>query len=278
MKAVRVEDVHYAYDDGTRALEGLSFEVEMGEKVAILGPNGAGKSTLLLILMGLLTPQSGKVYIQGREMNGKTAAELRRHIGLVFQDPDDQLFMPRVWDDVAFGPMNMQLSEEEVSQRVREALRSTGMSGYEDRMPHRLSQGEKKRIAIAGVLAMDPEILLLDEPTSDLDPAARSQLIELLKGLDQTVLIATHDIEAAIQTTQRAVVINKKKLAEGPYSEIFADEEVLRLSKLRPPALQGLFLDLRRRGLDVKVPLTREEALESLRSLLRPGEKDSPRR
>jgi len=278
MKAVRVEDVHYAYDDGTRALEGLSFEVEMGEKVAILGPNGAGKSTLLLILMGLLTPQSGKVYIQGREMNGKTAAELRRHIGLVFQDPDDQLFMPRVWDDVAFGPMNMQLSEEEVSRRVREALRSTGMSGYEDRMPHRLSQGEKKRIAIAGVLAMDPEILLLDEPTSDLDPAARSQLIELLKGLDQTVLIATHDIEAAIQTTQRAVVINKKKLAEGPYSEIFADEEVLRLSKLRPPALQGLFLDLRRGGLDVKVPLTREEAVESLRSLLTHREEDSPRR
>ena len=278
MKAVKVENLHYAYDDGTRAVEGVSFEVEMGEKVAILGPNGAGKSTLLLILMGLLTPQSGKVFIQGREMNAKTAAELRRHIGLVFQDPDDQLFMPRVWDDVAFGPMNMQLSEEEVSRRVKEALRSTGMSGYEDRMPHRLSQGEKKRIAIAGVLAMDPEILLLDEPTSDLDPAARSQLIELLKGLDQTVLIATHDIEAAIQTTQRAVVINKKKLAEGPYSEIFADEEVLRLSKLRPPALQELFLDLRRGGLDVKVPLTREEALESLRSLLSHREKDSPRR
>ncbi len=263
-------DVSFSYPDGTVALQNLSWVVEKGQKVVVLGPNGAGKSTLLKILAGLVFPKSGRLYVGGVELTKKNADALRKKMGVLFQDPDDQIFMPRVWDDVAFGPINMDLPENEVNARVREALQKVHLEGMEDRVPHHMSYGEKKRIAIAGVLAMKPEILLLDEPTANLDPKGRAELIEILRSLDNTMIIATHDVNVASVMVERALVLNKLKMAEGTLREIFSQASLLEEANLDVPEVTKLFLILKEMGVDVdNLPLSVAEGSKELGSILK---------
>lgn len=237
VKAVEVKDLHYRYPEGIEALKGVSFEVEEGESVGVVGPNGAGKSTLLLhlngILMGYSSDGSSPVWIKGIPVRRETLKQIRRLVGLVFQDPNDQLFSPTVFEDVAFGPLNLGLAPEEVVEKVKKALEAVGMGGYENRSPHHLSQGEKKRIAIATVLAMSPEILALDEPTANLDPVGRWELIELLRSLPHTKIIASHDLEFVEKVCDKVVILNAGKvLASGPASLILKDRTLLVKARL----------------------------------------------
>ncbi|MYA18892.1 MAG: ABC transporter ATP-binding protein [Chloroflexi bacterium] len=220
--------VRYVYPDGTPGLEGVDLEIAAGERVALLGPNGAGKSTLLLQLNGLLRGE-GEIEVRGRRIEDSSLAAIRAQVGLLFSNPDDQLFSPTVLDDVAYGPLHQGLEAGEVLSRARAALAQVGMSGYESRTPHRLSLGEKKRIAIATVLSMRPAILALDEPAIALAPAARLGLIELLRRLPQTQLIATHDLGLARELTTRAVVLDAGRIAaDGPTAAILGDAALLR--------------------------------------------------
>ena len=206
----------------------------------MVGPNGAGKSTLLNIMAGLFPPSQGMVAVMGAPLTRKQVGPARRHVGLLFQDPDDQLFMPTVQEDVAFGPMNMGLDQEEVRKRVEEALRSTSLEGYRERAPHRLSIGEKKRVALAGLLAMSPEILLLDEPTANLDPQGRRELINVLKGREETLLLATHDLAIAFELATRVLVLNKRVLFDGDPAKLIKDPEVLKQARLELPSFSLL--------------------------------------
>jgi len=238
-QAIKIRSLSYTYPDGTRALKGIDFEAEEGERVALIGPNGAGKTTLLLHLNGLLRGE-GEIEIAGIPLEDGRLGEIRKIVGLVFQDPDDQLFMPRVFDDVAFGPLNLGLPESEVHERVREALRFVGLEGFEERAPHRLSFGERKRIALATVLAMRPQILALDEPTSNLDPRSRRELIGLLKGLSRTLIIATHDLELALELCRRAILLDGGRvIADGPARELLADERLMVAHGLEVPLSLG---------------------------------------
>lgn len=224
---IEVKDLCYSYQDGNAALRGVSLYISPGEKVALVGPNGAGKSTLMLHLNGILHDQ-GQVFVCGLPVEERRLAEIRASVGLVFQDPDDQLFSPRVYEDVAFGPIYMGLQESEVNRRVREALLAVGMQGFEERVSHHLSQGEKKRVAIATVLAMDPEILVLDEPTSGLDPRARRSLIELLRELPQTMLVSTHDMRLVSELFQRTIVIDEGTIVfDGSTETLLQDADFL---------------------------------------------------
>ena len=238
---IEVTDLRYTYPDGTSALRGLSFRIVHGEAVAIVGANGAGKSTLLLHLNGCLTPAAGTVRIGDFSLTRKTLPHVRRTVGMVFQDPDDQLFMPLVYDDVAFGPLNLGLSPEEVEARVTTALATVGAAHLRDRPSYRLSAGEKRAVAIASVLAMSPSILVMDEPTSSLDPRARRQLIQLLAGFDHTKIIATHDLDMALDLCSRTIVLKDGGIAaDGPTGEILEDEGLLQASNLEKPLrLQG---------------------------------------
>ena len=238
---VEVKDLHYSYPDGTSALRGVSFRITHGEAVAIIGANGAGKSTLLLQLNGCLLPQAGTVRIGDMPLNRKTLPHVRRTVGMVFQDPDDQLFMPLVHDDVAFGPLNLGLPVEEVEERVASALATVGASHLKDRPPYRLSGGEKRAVAIASVLSMSPSILVMDEPTAALDPKTRRQLIELLKTFNHTLIIATHDLDLVLDLCPRAIVFKEGRIvADGPTLEILQNQELLASSSLEKPLrLQG---------------------------------------
>ncbi len=243
MKIIEIESLSYNYPDGQEALRDISLAVNAGETVAFIGPNGAGKSTLLLHLNGILRSGNGTVRVFGLPVEEKHLKEIRRRVGLVFQNPDDQLFSPTVFDDVAFGPISMGCSEEEVRQRVKRALEQVGMSGHERRSPHHLSLGEKKRIAIATVLSMSPEILVIDEPTSNLDPRGRWELIELLRGLLQhrqpeptALVIATHDLEMVQALCQRAILLDKGQMvADDLTHRILSDLPLLASHGLAPP-------------------------------------------
>ncbi len=225
---VEVVDLRYSYPDGTKALKGLSFRITHGESVAVVGANGAGKSTLLLHLNGYLTPQHGTVRIGDYPLTKETLQEIRRTVGMVFQDPDDQLFMPTVQEDVAFGPLNLGLPSKEVESRVTAALERVGASALKNRAPYHLSGGEKRAVAIATVLAMSPDILVMDEPSSNLDPAARRRLINLLKSFQHTKIIATHDLDMVMDLCARTIVFHHGKIAaDGPTEEIFRDEILL---------------------------------------------------
>lgn len=218
---IQVKNLSYIYPDGTTALRNINMEIGRGERVAVIGPNGAGKSTLFLHLNGILRPSAGEIIIDGEKINYSKSElmRIRQKVGIVFQNPDDQLFSPTVRDDVAFGPMNLGLGEDEVNERVRESLERVGMSGYEERAPHHLSGGEKKRVAIAGILAMKPEIMVLDEPTTGLDPETADGIIEILLELSRegiTVIISSHDVEILSQFAEKIFVLNSGKLiAEG---------------------------------------------------------------
>lgn len=225
---VEVRDVHFAYPDGRKALCGVSLQLGPGERVAVLGGNGAGKSTLLLTLLGVLKPAAGEVHVCGKLLGRGTLREARRKLGLVFQIPDDQLFCGTVFDDVAFGPRNLGLCEDEVKSRVARALDAVGLSGYEARTAYHLSPGEKKRASIATVLSMDAAALALDEPTSMLDPRARREVGELLRSLPQAQLIVTHDLELAAGTCTRAIVMQEGRIvAEGAPGALLDDRALL---------------------------------------------------
>lgn len=220
---IEVENLHYSYPDGKVALNGVNLDIQPGEKVALVGPNGAGKSTLILHLNGIFSGE-GEIKVCGMSITKDNIGQVRAAVGLVFQDPDDQLFSPTVFEDVAFGPLYMGLPESEVRQRVVSALGAVGMLGYEGRISHHLSGGEKKQIAIATVLSMDPEILVLDEPTAGLDPRSRRRLINLLRELPQTMLVSTHDIPMVAELFERMVVIDEGRIVrDGKSDQILAE-------------------------------------------------------
>lgn len=230
-----IQDIHFSYPDGRKALRGVSLFINPGEKTALVGPNGSGKSTLLLHLNGILRGE-GEVHVCGKELTDDNLRQIRALVGLVFQDPDDQLFSQSVYEDVAFGPLYMDLPKEEVAQKVRQALEDVGMAGSEARVPHHLSEGEKKRIAIATVLSMDPEVLVLDEPTAGLDPRGRRELIQLLHGLPQTMLVATHDMRMVAELFERTVIIDEGKIVgDGPTVQILAEPHLLEMHGLEAP-------------------------------------------
>ncbi|MBN9418679.1 cobalt ABC transporter ATP-binding protein [bacterium SCN 62-11] len=223
---VSLESLNFAYGE-REVLRQVSFQIEAGRKVALLGPNGAGKSTLLLHLNGILEGR-GRIVVDGVELNPKNLGEIRQKVGLVFQDPDDQLFCPTVFDDVAYGPLYQGLSAPEVEQRVERALQAVGMQQSGPRSPHQLSGGEKKRVALATVLSMQPALLALDEPTNGLDPRARRSLIELLRGLPDTMLVATHDLAMVEELLPDAIVMDEGRVVyQGATADLLADKELL---------------------------------------------------
>ncbi len=230
--------VRYAYPDGRVALEGVDLEVATGERVAVLGPNGAGKTTLVLHLNGVLLPQSGRVVVDGLDTAAKAdVREVRRRVGIVFQDPDDQLFCPTVRQDVAFGPANLGLGADEVEARVVEALEAVGMADAVDRAPHHLSLGERRRVAVATVLAMHPTTLVLDEPSANLDPAARSELAAVLRDLPElTLVVVTHDLPYALELCPRSVVLDGGRIVvDDATAELLADPGRLAAHRLALP-------------------------------------------
>jgi cobalt/nickel transport system ATP-binding protein len=245
--ALELRDLRFDYPDGSEALRGVDLRVAEGECVGLIGPNGAGKSTLLLHLNGILPEFGGRreaprsmVYVFGEPVSAANLASIRRAVGLLFQDPDDQLFCPTVFEDVAFGPRQFGLADADVRGLVARALSKVGLAGYESRAPHRLSLGEKRRVCLAGVLACEPRILVLDEPTSNLDPRARRELKALLANIPATKIIATHDLEIVVELCSRAVILDGGKIvAEGPPADLLADEPLMLAHGLeRPHILQ----------------------------------------
>jgi cobalt/nickel transport system ATP-binding protein len=233
--AAAVRDLDFSYPDGHVALSGVSLTVGRGERVALLGPNGAGKTTLLLHLNGVLRGK-GSVQVGDLVAAPPNLREIRRRVGIVFQDPDDQLFMPTVAQDVAFGPANLGHAGPDLEERVERALLAVGMSDYATRPPHHLSFGQKRRVALATVLAMEPDILVLDEPTSNLDPAGRRELADILLSLDTTLLMSTHDLPYALQLCPRSIVLNEGRVvAEGETRDVLADEDLMARNRLELP-------------------------------------------
>ncbi len=241
--ALEVKDLAFAYPGGTQALFGVDLTIGRGERVALLGPNGAGKSTLVLHLNGVYRAQVGWVRVGGLPVVDEHLREVRRRVGIVFQDPDDQLFMPTVREDVAFGPANLGLRGDELEERVVEALAAVGMEAFADRAPHHLSFGQRRRVSVATVLAMRPQILVLDEPSSNLDPASRRELADILRSLDITMLMVTHDLPYALELCPRSLVMNEGRIvADGPTAEILADGPLMAANRLELPF--GFFPEL----------------------------------
>ncbi len=237
--AIQVTNLSYRYHDGTEALRGVSFSVASGECVGLLGPTGSGKSTLVLHLNGILPEKlgwNGAVRILGQPVTPDNVATVRRQVGLVFEDPEDQLFCPTVEEDVAFGPQQLGLSDAEVQARVEKALAQAGLAGFSRRATHHLSHGEKRRACLAGVLACEPAVLVLDEPTSDLDPRGRREFKALLQGITATKLIATHDLELVVELCSRAIVLDRGSVvADGPVTKLLNDEALMLAHGLERP-------------------------------------------
>lgn len=275
MRAVDVQGVSFTYDDGTEALAGIDFHVEEGEFVAVLGSNGSGKTTLIQLLVGLLKAKSGRIVLCGREIGSLTAEELYQRVGLVFQNPNDQLFAATVEEDCAFGPRNMNLSEAEVQHRVTESLAAVAALSLRGRAIHHLSFGEQKRVSLAGVLAMRPAVLILDEPTAGLDPAGEAQMMQLLKKLNReermTVILATHSVDMLPLFANRIYVLDDGRvLQQGPSEEIFCHQEMIVRAKLRLPYVSRLMYEMKRHdGVPIDgLPLTIGEARAQLLELI----------
>ena len=238
--SLAVQGLAYSYPDGHQALFGVDLRIDRGERVALLGPNGAGKTTLVMHLNGILSGGLGTVSVAGLRVDAQdkeALREVRRRVGIVFQDPDDQLFMPSVREDVAFGPANLGLRGEALEQRVQEALDLVGMASFADRPPHHLSFGQRRRVAVATVLSMRPEILVLDEPSSNLDPASRAELADILRSLDVTILMVTHDLLYALELCPRAVVMSEGAIvADGATRALLADQDLMNRYRLALPA------------------------------------------
>jgi cobalt/nickel transport system ATP-binding protein len=234
--AITVSGLSYTYPDGRRAIDRVSFRLGAGESIGLIGPNGAGKTTLFHLIAGLLPPGEGSIRIFGKTFDGKDDARVRRHLGFVFQETEDQLFSPTVFDDVAFGPLNFGQPLEGVRRQVAEALRQVGLEGFEERVPHHLSSGERRRVAIATVLSYRPDVLILDEPSSDLDPRGRRELVKLLRATSQARIIASHDLEFILRTCERVLVIDGGRLqAEGPTAEVLCNGSLLEAHGLLAP-------------------------------------------
>jgi|BioPla2DNA2_1021312.scaffolds.fasta_scaffold13036_5 cobalt/nickel transport system ATP-binding protein len=246
MNVIETKDVSYKYPDGTLALEKVNFQAPKGKIIALLGPNGAGKSTLFLHFNGILRPSSGTVLVNEKPLDyaKKSLMRVRQKVGIVFQNPDDQLFAPTVAEDVAFGPLNIGLEQDEVEKRVDESLKRVGMEGYGNKPPHHLSGGEKKRVAIAGILAMRPEIMVLDEPTSGLDPKGASQILRILYQLNKegmSIVISTHDVDLVPLYASSVYIINEGQIIkEGTPQTVFNDEVTIRNANLRLPRIAHL--------------------------------------
>jgi len=274
----RLENLSYCYSDGTLAIDDISLSFDKGERIALLGTNGSGKTTLLHHLNGILKPTAGKVYSEDKPLqyDAKSLLELRRRVGFVFQDPHDQLFAPTVKQDVAFGPLNLGQSADQVKKIVDEALKTVGMTEFAEKPPHFLSLGQKKRVALAGVLAMRPEVIIMDEPTSNLDPRATSEILHLLLQLNKeagiTLLLATHDVDMVPLFANRLYILSKGRLvSSGEPKEIFSNTEMIRSVHLRSPRITHLFEVLKKENalpVDPKLPLTIGEARKEILRLL----------
>jgi cobalt/nickel transport system ATP-binding protein len=274
----RLENLSYRYSDGTLALSEVSLSFARGERIALLGTNGSGKTTLLNHLNGILKPSSGNIYFEDKPLayDAKSLLNLRKRVGFVFQDPNDQLFAPTVKQDVAFGPLNLGQTPEQVKKVVDEALETVGMSEFKEKPPHFLSLGQKKRVALAGVLAMQPEVIIMDEPTSNLDPRGTSEILHLLLQLNKekgiTLLLATHDVDMVPLFANKLYILNKGKLvSQGAPKDIFSDAELIRRVNLRAPRLTHLFEVLKKEDnlpIDEKLPLTIGEARKEILKLL----------
>lgn len=234
--ALEVRGLRYTYPDGHLALVDIDLTIQVGERTALLGPNGAGKTTLALHLNGILNADAGSVAVSGLKLGKDTVREIRQRVGIVFQDPDDQLFMPTVRADVAFGPANFGLRGPKLAARVDEALASVGMSDVAEQAPHHLSLGQRRRVAVATVLAMRPEILVLDEPSANMDPVSRRELADIIRGLDVTVLMVTHDLSYALELCPRSLIMNGGRIvADGRTSDILADTGLMGANRLELP-------------------------------------------
>lgn len=251
------ENLSFTYPDGTRALKNINIEIEKGEKVAIIGPNGAGKSTLFSHFNGLTEPTSGCVKIEGKPISFEKdeLLKVRQKVGIVFQDPNDQLFAPTVKEDIAFGPMNLGLSYDEVEKRVEDALKMVGMENYEDKTPHHLSGGQQKRIAIAGIIAMKPKLMILDEPTAGLDPDGVEKVLNIMNQLNEegmTLIISSHDIDMISKYADKIFVLYNGEIIEsGNKNKIFSDMELLKKAHLRTPITTEILYNLKESGLNV---------------------------
>lgn len=234
---IAVDSLSYRYPDGTAAIDDVSLHIHPGEKVALLGPNGAGKTTLVLHMNGIHMPQAGSITVSGIALSNATAMEIRRRVGVVFQDPDDQLFMTTVRQDVEFGPRNLGLEGAALAERVEDALSAVAVADLADRPPNHLSFGQKRRVAIAGVVAMQPDIIVLDEPTANLDPASRTELTDVLSQLAITQLIVTHDLLYALEVCDRAIILDRGSIvADGEIREILGDADLLKKHRLGLPS------------------------------------------
>lgn len=251
------ENLSFTYPDGTQALKNINIEIEKGGKVAIIGPNGAGKSTLFSHFNGLTEPTSGCVKIEGNPISFEKdeLLKVRQKVGIVFQDPNDQLFAPTVKEDIAFGPMNLGLSYDEVEKRVEDALKMVGMENYEDKTPHHLSGGQQKRIAIAGIIAMKPELMILDEPTAGLDPDGVEKVLNIMNQLNEegmTLIISSHDIDMISKYADKIFVLYNGEIIEsGNKNKIFSDMELLKKAHLRTPITTEILYNLKESGLNV---------------------------
>ncbi|MBN2734001.1 MAG: ATP-binding cassette domain-containing protein [Methanomicrobiaceae archaeon] len=252
---IEIKNISYKYPNGPDALKNISFSIGKGEKIALVGPNGAGKSTLLLMLNGMIKPDLGEIHFSGSPVryDRNNLRELRRRVGFVFQNPDSQIIAPTVFQDVAFGPVNLGLSKDEIKSVVGDALSAVGLKGFERRPPHQLSGGEKKRVAMAGILAMSPDVLVFDEPTSALDPAGSEDIMELLDEMHidgRTIIISTHDVELAYPWADRVILIQEGEiLAEGTSGEVFYNKSLVKSAKLSMPVLLDLYDGLVERGM-----------------------------
>jgi len=272
---ISLRDVRYRYPDGNAAIDGLDLDIEQGEAVAIVGPNGAGKSTLLHLIAGLIPVSDGKLTIDGKEIDKRSVDRpnelewLRRKLGIIFQDSDVALFNSTVWNDVVFGPLHMGLPVEEVRARGNRALERLGISHLRDRAPYRLSGGEKRKVSIASVLSIEPEILLFDEPTADLDPRSRRMVVDLLKSMTaegKTVIVATHDVNAVPDFADRIIVLKRRVLASGDVRTILSDEDLLSASELDVPEVARLFRVLSSIGyVTDELPFCIDEAVDQIR-------------
>jgi len=252
---IETRDLSYSYGDGTQALRNVSISLQAGRKVALVGPNGAGKSTLMLMMNGILRPSSGEILFAGRPLqyDASSLRAVRRAVGMVFQNSDDQLFAPTVYQDVAVGPTNLGYPAEKVKRYVGFALQYVGLSGYERRPPHPLSGGEKKRVAIAGILAMEPQVMILDEPTSNLDPASSEEIMEMLDELNQggkTMIISTHDVDLAYRWADEIILMKDGDvIRRGSGPEVFMDADLIRDARLKPPLVVDIYQELVSRGI-----------------------------
>jgi cobalt/nickel transport system ATP-binding protein len=270
VKCIEVRDLFYSYEDGTQALQGINLTIEKNTRVALLGPNGAGKSTLLLHFNALNLPQRGSVLVEGTPVCPKTEKLIRAKVGMVFQDPDDQIFALTVREDVSFGPQNMGLPPAEVQARVDLALRAVRIEDLAGKAPYHLSYGQKKRVAIAGVLAMSPEIIILDEPFAYLDPRGKRALLQILADLSQegkTIIIATHDVDLAAEWADKIVVIQDGRVLAAGEKDILLDPEIITRADLDYPVVTKIFQQLPRQE-GRKLPLTLNKAIATLKEML----------